>query len=283
MQYNNTGVKAKIIADSVSPFGVRLTTFELRMHRFILPEFSKHRIFSMSVSSSRALPVARILEEVQQDPAIPVHWGVDQRGMVAEKQLSEQAQERALVAWLQARDEAVRITETLLSLEVHKQVANRLLEPFQWSYVVCTATSYGNYFSLRNHEDAQPEIQVLAELMENEYSRSEPTWTRIGEWHLPKLSIPERNELIGAGRLGDAKRISAARCARASYAPSKTFSYEKDLGLFDRLINSSLIHSVPLEHVATPAVTGYSQRGNFLGWDQFRHEVEDAKGVVTLR
>jgi hypothetical protein len=63
---------ARVILDSISPDGVRLTTLECVMHRFVLAEFNTHRMFSRNSASSRAIPVDRQLESVATDTAMPV-------------------------------------------------------------------------------------------------------------------------------------------------------------------------------------------------------------------
>ena len=40
------GFEAKVLADSVSPAGHRLTTLEATFPRFVLAEFNTHRVFS---------------------------------------------------------------------------------------------------------------------------------------------------------------------------------------------------------------------------------------------
>lgn len=57
-------ISAKIIADSEFD-GVRLVTFEVEFHRFILPEINTHRVFSRNYQSSRAVPVKSLIEQVK--------------------------------------------------------------------------------------------------------------------------------------------------------------------------------------------------------------------------
>ena len=45
------GIQAKIIADSISPSGVRLTTLELQYHRFVHSEMMTHRMFCLDGDS----------------------------------------------------------------------------------------------------------------------------------------------------------------------------------------------------------------------------------------
>jgi hypothetical protein len=54
-------ISAQVIADSITKDGIRLTTFEIEVHRFVWSEFMTHRVFSRNSESSRAIPVkARI-------------------------------------------------------------------------------------------------------------------------------------------------------------------------------------------------------------------------------
>jgi hypothetical protein len=286
--------EVKIIADSVNQGGDRITTLQLKYPRFIHAEFMTHREFSRNASSSRAIPVAKMIEAVREDPAMPIHWGVNQPGMQAHAELDPHEQISARFLWRKAANLAADRAEEMLSLNLHKQVVNRILEPYQWMSVVMTTTNLQNFFHLRCHKDAQPEIKYLADMMRSSYNKQEPLLLLPGEWHLPYVTDVDR-ELVedycqisrvseGLSKQAEItellKRISAARCARVSYlthdgvAPDIT----KDIELFDRLVGSSPLHASPTEHQATPDLTagskeGYSEKhlhGNFTGWVQHR-------------
>ncbi len=66
-------MQVKIIADSCSHEGKRITTFQLRYPRFIHSEVMTHRVFSRNASSSRAIPVIKLINQVEANPAMPVH------------------------------------------------------------------------------------------------------------------------------------------------------------------------------------------------------------------
>jgi hypothetical protein len=68
-------ITAKVIADSIADGCPRLITLQLRYPRFIHSEFMTHRAFSRNASSSRAIPVERLIQDVIDDPAMPVYWG----------------------------------------------------------------------------------------------------------------------------------------------------------------------------------------------------------------
>jgi thymidylate synthase ThyX len=277
---------AKVLLDSVSEAGDRLTTMEVTFPRIVLAEFNTHRVLSRNSASSRAIPVLKQLMRIEEDPFLPVYWGKSQSGMQAKEELSLDDQQKAIAIWLNARDDMTRHVRDLLDLNVHKQIANRLLEPFMWHTVVVTATEWDNFFALRANPDAQPEIQVIAEMMLEIFKTSTPTLLRTGEWHLPLVQSEERDGTFE--RSEEARKISAARCARVSYL---THDGKRDLAaditLYERLVKGG--HMSPLEHVATPSefhvtmdsagqeyvTAGEARRsrpfyGNFRGWKQLR-------------
>lgn len=262
---------AKVIEDSVNRHGKRMTTLQLKYPRFIHSEFMTHRVFSRNASSSRAIPVAKMLEQVRNDPAMPVHWGANQAGMQAHAELPDRDKEIAKGLWLQAAQAAANCAEamTMKKIQPHKQIVNRLLEPFQWIHVVVTATEFDNFFALRDHADAQPEIRLLARSMREAMDASKPRLLLSGDWHLPYLSGAEWQTCLAMDDSYAAQKISAARCARVSYLThdGSTPEISKDLQLFERLAGGVPLHASPLEHQATP---GDTDTGNFQGWTQFR-------------
>ena len=88
--------EVKIIADSVSPEGVRLTTVQLRYWRPIHPEMLTHRAFSRNARSSRATPIDVMVEQVLKEPWGPKHWTINGPGMVAQAEFSASMQINAM-------------------------------------------------------------------------------------------------------------------------------------------------------------------------------------------
>jgi hypothetical protein len=264
-------IEAKVICDSVNPNGVRLTTMQLKYQRFIHSELMTHRVFSRNASSSRAIPVAKMIEQVRKDPAMPVHWGKNQSGMKANAELDHEELEMVRAAWLYAADEAAGTAEVMANLGAHKQIVNRLLEPFQWIHVVVTATEWDNFFALRCHPDAQPEIQELAYQMREAMSSSIPQPLEVGEWHLPYVSAEEK----ASHPYTDLVHFSAARCARVSYLlhDGTATNPAKDRDLHDKLVGSNPPHLSPVEHQAQ-ARDENAFFGNFRGWKQYRKYLE---------
>ena len=301
------GYAAKILADSVTHRGHeahRLTTMEVTFPRIVLAEFNTHRMLSRNSASSRAIPVEKRIAMIEADPFVPEAFGKNQKGMQAAETLNADDDVMARAEWQLATLDAVRHAKMLAAIGVHKQLANRLIEPFCWHTVIVSATEWDNYWALRCHPDAQPEIRKVSEMMREVYESSSPKELLPGEWHLPLLqpdefvldkNSPEWNEPIGfACTLLDtetAKKVSAGRCARVSYLTHDgKRDIKADVELCDRLHRSG--HMSPLEHVARPITEDDIRSrglpswrpfvGNFCGWVQFRKELpnEDNFGRV---
>lgn len=286
---------AKVILSSVGKDAPPIHTILNRYPKFIHGEVMTHRVFSRNASSSRAIPVAKLIKDVMEDPAIPMHWGANQPGMQAAHEsnalikllgsnglMSEFSNEKA---WLYARDQAVKVAEAFNDAGYHKQIVNRLIEPWCHINVVVTSTDWSNFFALRCHPAAQPEMRDLAEKIEIEISSSKPNFLTPDDWHTP----------FTTGE--NAKNISVARCARTSYLTQegKEPTFEEDMALYDRLVGQVPLHASPAEHQARPdtrwerikvpvdANPQYKkfvedkvnwgtpqEHGNFTGWVQLR-------------
>lgn len=289
--------KAEMIAHSLSDNGDEVITMQLQYPRFIHAEFMTHREFSRNASSSRAIPVMKMIEQVRNDPAMPIHWGANQPGMQAHAELEGENAIEAQELWRMAANNAADIAYEMQRIGLHKQVANRPLEPFQWMHVIMTTSKLSNFFGLRNHPDAQPEIKHLAGLMYDCYQSSVPKSLHRGEWHLPYIKEEDWVAAYGFLKIGRItrdepsqkelqevlKKASVARCARVSYLTheGKVPELQADLDLFVRLAGATPIHASPLEHQATPdsfdEFDGWAHpelHGNLNGWKQFRKQVE---------
>lgn len=259
-----TDFTAQIIEDSATLGGTRLTTMQLRYPRFIHAELMTHRVFSRNASSSRAIPVKRMIEEAEQRWAEPIYWGKNQPGMQAKEELSPEDREIARMKWNDARYAAIAVAEQMAMLGMHKQIVNRILEPFIHINVVVTATEWTNWFDLRNHPDAQPEIQELAKNMDLAMRTSTPV---MRDLHLPYVSYEER----AVWPRYELMNLAAARCARVSYLTheGKEPEFQADMELAQKLWEPPP-HLSPFEHAATPADPKLWY-GNFKGWRSARH------------
>ena len=289
-------ISAKVIKDSISPQGVRITTLELEYPRIVHAELLTHRVFSRNSASSRTIPVSKVIEMVEQNPAMPVHWGKNQAGMQAREELDSLNKEAVRGLWLGAAKQAVSIAKVMVDCFAHKQIVNRILEPFQHMKVVLTATEWSNWDWLRAHPDADPTINALANAMIVARKGSVSQELNYGEWHLPyvqtglsKLDGSQiyYDEFHNEITLEQAKMISASACAQLSYRKSDN-SLEKAEDIYNKLIESEPCHASPVEHIATPAEIndtklnlfedGITHRdkddwlwsGNLRGWIQLR-------------
>ena len=264
-------------ADSICN-NYRITTFEWEYPRFIHSEVMTHRLLSRNAASSRAIPSKAMRKQVWNNPAMPIHWGKNQAGMQANTEVSKLRKSLMRGLWRMSGKGAV-VTNKLMSMfGLHKQLANRVLEPWQVMKVVVTGTEWSNFLWLRNHSDAQPEIAELARQVDAELKWHEPKALTLGEWHLPYYN-PER--YTEALTLEDAKAVSASCCAQVSYRKLDG-GLPKARRIYKMLINGKRVHASPFEHQATPidpetthGVThiDMNQRqwsGNFCGWVQHR-------------
>lgn len=294
-------ISAKIIADSYNKdFDSRITTFELEYPRFILAELNTHRVFSRSSASSRAIPIDKIIELIRTNPAMPSHWSKNQAGMQANGEIEDKYTAQYL--WKLAASKAIEVAEEMKALGLHKQVVNRILEPYQTMKTVVTSTCFNNFLWLRNHKDADPNLHALAGAMSDAFNKSEPVTLLEGEWHLPYV-ISMRHSVYGRMfycdsngdvlELDEAKKVSASCCAQTSYRKSDE-SVDKAVMIYEKLITSDRCHASPTEHQATPTprkgviyeqlsiegVThvdklGVPWSGNFHGWIQHRQLIPD--------
>ena len=303
-------ITAKILAASAHPHGgPPLYSVQLRYPKFIHGEGKTHRLIriadkayellqevgfmddpnlSRNASSSRAIPVERMIADVMDDPVIPVIWYKNKPGMQGTELCSESESQFLVDEWLAMRNRAVSHARRMMDgANAHKQHINRLLEPWLHINVVVTATEWSNFFALRCHPDAQPEMRVLAENVREAIAGATPRVLQPGEWHLPYVT-PRQHE-SGADEvpmnLEQAIKVSVARCARVSYLTQdgKVPTVEQDLALYDRLAASVPLHASPCEHQATPdtqewidaactrTTWEHSQlHGNLRGWIQYR-------------
>ncbi|AMO44127.1 thymidylate synthase [Ruegeria phage vB_RpoS-V10] len=306
-------IEAKIIADSTGHKSKRLITFQLRYPRFIHAELMTHRQFSRNASSSRAIPVERMIADIIDDTAMPIHWGKNQPGMQAHEENDAMVilqdgdyHATAEQAWRFAMGKAVEVAEAFNAAGFHKQVVNRILEPFMHISVVVTSSNFDNFYWLRRHKDAQPEIKALADAMWVAQQASTPKLLDAGQWHLPYVTEDDYmalrtmdDDILRAagisysdpemGEIDAMRRISVARCARVSYLThdGKKPSIANDFALYDRLVGSVPLHASPTEHQATPDEQVWSEHdiaiwehpylsGNLDdGWIQYRKTLQD--------
>lgn len=270
-------IEVKVIADT--SFGSsRITSLQLTYPRFILAQLNTHRMFSRSTASSRAIPTTKLIEQVRNTPVFPIHWGKNQAGMQAESEVNQLMKNLAQRDWQGAAQAAANHAQQLHEFGVHKQVVNRLLEPFLLAHTIVTATDWDNFFALRLHHAAQPEMQALAQAMYDAISGSQP---KERYFHLPYISEDEikafqnRFSAVPDRVFQYFAPISTARCARVSYLKHDNTqpTTQEDIRLYRKLMGSEPRHASPAEHPAR-AVGFQKYHRNFKGWQQWREIVE---------
>ena len=258
---------AKVIAASVGRHGKPIYTLEVVFHRTILAEMNTHRVFSRSYRSSRAVPVEKLVEEVRESPWYPTKFGSAQKGMVSGPEIGDVVEAR--LVWKYAAKDAASSAEALADLGVHKEEANRLIEPFLPAVGVITSTEWDNFFTLRCAPNAAPEMQAIAWAMRFAMKDYEPDRLRRGEWHLPYVTEAEMgsDDIHSVEQL---RMISAARCARTSYGNQNVIkTVDEEIAMARRLWRER--HYSPFEHQSRPALFRWWRSANFRGWIQSRH------------
>lgn len=297
-------INSQLIAHSRDAVtGKEIYTFELEYPRFIHAELLTHRLFSRNAASSRAIPIKKQLKLIEDHPAMPEVWGLDQAGMQAKKSLEKKYEiATAKFLWGCAKTAAVNAARALAKYNLHKQIVNRVVEPFAHIKVVMTTTEIENFLWLRDHPDAQPEIRILAGLMKENIDQSIPKQLLPGQWHVPYyydgIWVEEIDGVDSHGNtLDEALAISSSCCAQVSYRVLDT-SIEKAMSIFSKLVKSKPVHASPFEHQATPisnvvgknylpapstwedGITHFHKKmgfgsGNFYGWIQHRQLIKE--------
>lgn len=275
-------ISATMLAHSVTSSGnAEVATLVLEYPRYIHSELMTHRVFSRNASSSRAIPIEAMIEQVVGNTTMPM-WTRKQKGMQGKLVTDIRTINDANALWESAARAAISHAQGLEKLGIHKQNANRLLEPFQHIRVIVTATEWENFLNLRNHEDAQPEIRALAREILCELSNSVPMELGREDWHLPfvitKRTAEGTQYLSQEGdvlTLEQAKMISASCCAQVSYRKEDA-SLEKAQDIYARLVGSVPRHYSPFEHQCRPISYTDKAKGNLIGFHQLRTDIESA-------
>lgn len=293
------GISATMVLDSRAPSGARLSTIELEAPRFILAEINTHKMLSRGSASSRAVPTSKMLTRVETEPAEPAYWGKNQPGMVADVEMQGEELAQAKRVWAQLREQAIAGVRTLANLGLHKQLANRPVEPWMRHRMITTATEWRPILALREHPHAQPEFRELAMCIRELLEDSTPRELEELEPHAPYVTGYDEDKVKdlslkrGLPRL--VEMVSIARCARVSYLNHDGVQdIEADIPRYDKLLESG--HMGPMEHVAyaltseswrriaTAAAQEWVERrvpvGNFWGWLQYRKVLDHEHDIA---
>lgn len=257
---DKSGISAELLAYSINDSGDKIATFKLVFHRYVAEQFLKHRMFSCNATSSRAMSVPKMNEWIENNTAMPVFWGAQQKGMSPKNECvnligtSDTYWKRRAEHWINARDSAILFASDYWDAGYHQQIPNRLTHAFQMASYIVTATEFDNFFNLRLHDDAaQDEIKILAKCMKECLDNAKPntiaSYMFHPGWHMPYVTAYERVKYD----LKDCLIISAARCAIVSYNNHTTdepLPLEKAKLIYSKLIEDTNPHYTPLEHAA---------------------------------
>lgn len=264
--HGKNGIKATVLAHSITATGKELITWEIEYPRLILAELNTHRQLSRNSYSSRAVPFMKMLEQLQGEP---VRFGANQAGMQDKGEdfdapvwLTPDVLVTKTGAWRQARQMMISVAKAFSDAGYHKQVYNRLLEAWQMQKTVLSATEVDNFFWLRDDDAADPTIRELARVMREAKNASTPECLEPGEWHLPYIDISReggiRRYSIMEGEntkrflgVDNAIKVSCARSAAVSYR-NEGYDLTKSLEVYDKLVGSERKHASAFEHQGTP-------------------------------
>jgi len=303
MQVNHKSglISVEVIKDSYNEaFDSRITTLILEYPRIIHSELMTHRLFSRNASSSRAIPVSKVIEQVKNNPAMPVRFGKNRAGMQDSGEYENSEGLKQL--WIESSKLACSTAIVMNDMKAHKQVINRILEPYQFIRVCLTSTNFANWFYLRNHTDADPTIHALAETMQEVMNASKARKLFEGHWHVPFVEDyidftgeqVFKDESCSVISLQEALIISSSCAAQTSYRKLDT-SLEKATDIYKKLIESKPCHASPVEHQAKvigdklndprgyfniEGITHIDKNmmpwsANFHGWIQHRQLIKD--------
>ncbi len=262
-----------------------LVTVVCHFHRFILPELLTHRAFSRNSGSSRAAGVMNRMEQVRSNPAMPLRYGKNLAGkMYDEEEVDSTAREDMEQEILHLSLEAIDSVDALDDSGLHKQVANRYLEPWMIQTMVVTAQyfQWQDFFNLRLNPDVQPEMIALASQLEGAVDEavSKTPYIQLNPFQCEHLPFVEDVDPSGLAvdrsgwaplpyEISDMELISAGRAASVSYqADPLEMDRLKALNLGRRL--ADLQHMSPWEHQASFAKGWHA---NKLHWRDKRFEI----------
>ena len=250
--------QVKVIQDSINTSGDRMITYEIETYRYIWAEVLTHKMLVKNAQSSRAVPVKSVASVNEQNYVEPIVWGKNKAGMSSSEELEGDKLEEAKKLWNIAAVNAFNSSRLLSDIGLHKQVSNRITEPFSRIKAVISGTEWDNFFWLRTDEEAvQPEFYDLAWKMLDARNQSTPFLLRQNELHVPYIErqVEAKDGLVHyysnnkEVSMQDAMKISASCCCQVSYRKLDS-TYAKAMEIYDKLFSGPKPHLSPTEHQA---------------------------------
>ncbi len=272
------GFGADVLADGITPTGVRVTTLVATLPRAYLAELNTHRLISRdgyeqelsrNSASSRAIPTEVNIAAVREHPYVPTTFNARVKGMGVGEEFDAELTEQCHRLWMRGMHHATTIADSLNELGLDKSRANRIIEPFMWHTVILTATEWDNFLALRCPDGDKPdtsfpaqlEMQEFAICIRNALRDSTPKLLEEASWQAPYFDWDDEFELL-RGLMGGASvpvneaingalLVSARRCARVSYV--KQDDVEELMVSYDRGVTlADMGHYSPMEHQVRP-------------------------------
>lgn len=292
--------EAKVLADSISPDGVRITTLEVEYPHAIHKDIMTHCMLSRNFQSFRAFPPAKVIEKIERDPFRPEVFEGYVKGMGQGDAIAEQ--ERANGLWDDHIEHSLNVARLMLGMGLAKAQVNFVLQDLTSIRGIITATEWDNFYDLRlatNPETgkplARPEVYKIASMMHAVHQASQPVELGRDQWHVPLTNPAATPDELSEGGWDRLKKMSTGRCARVSYLThTGVRDASKDIELHDGLRTDK--HMSPFEHVARPIVItgpkwlaevdetsrkstgalvrGRDWRGKLYGWHPYRLDIE---------
>lgn len=242
----------------------RLDSMYLVFPKMVMGERNRHRGFSLSDRSSRAVPPEKLIDEIRRGVglAMPAKFRRRAKGMGGGEELQGDELIEAQLDWIEDALDATDAAERALKRDEEKETVNRRLDMYIYMHSLQTGVRdiWLNFLGLRL-ANASPTIELLAMECYMEYKKAIPKKLEPGQWHLP--FIDERE----AATTDLLINLSAARSAHLSYNDLETgqrMTLERALGIAVKLKDMSPLHASPFEHQATPDKQIYiSGRGGF--------------------
>ena len=202
-------IKVEIVADSINQQNDRLTSMVLTYPRIIHSEMMTHRMFSRNASSSRAVPVDKMIKAVRENTFCPFEFQKSHKGMQGSEYFTGADRQECINLWLESAELALQQAEKMKAKGISKQIINRILEPYQYYTVLITGSKEGwqNFFNLRcpsykligldeenvkSRKEWLEKIQFSSALHPSMYPKTDVEWLQINkgqaEIHMMMLS-----------------------------------------------------------------------------------------------
>jgi thymidylate synthase ThyX len=247
--------------------GTKIATLEVKVPYHTWIHLLTHRAFSRNAQSSRGIPFTRLLERATY---IPESFPINKPGMSPENYIDKTHPDYQTLCnlWIKARTLAIETANTMYLHEVHKEIINRVIQPYCYITGIITATDWDNFIELRTASSTQEDTRKVA-IRVREIINDMQFMNQM--WHIPYVDT--MNEKMP---INDSLLISAARCARVSYLNhnNEKNNHEKDMKLANQLLTDK--HMSPFEHQAC----GYKGKYyNLSNWLSQRFIIESEKKV----